>query len=205
MDNQLKQKTINTYNKSSRELAQYFDGIGSRAKDVAEAFAYFPIDQYSILSTLEIGCGNGRDAKHVLEHTKKYVGMDISTGMIRLAKSKLPEVVFQIGDITDYKFPKELDIIFAFASLLHLDKGEIKLVLRQANEALNPGGIFYISLKEAPYHLEVKEDKFGTRYFYFYQPVDIQECTAENFEVLKTSHQKIGNTNWFTIILRVKK
>jgi len=201
----IRQRTIDTYNNSAKELAEYFRGIGSRIKDIdlAIELAGSPIGP----QILEIGCGDGRDAKEMVKRTKHYVGFDISEELIKLAREHVPEGRFEVADAVTYDYPQGLDVVFAFASLLHLNKEEIATVLEKAHTSLKPGGVFFISLKLANEYTEkIKEDRFGTRQFYFYNPDIIKELAGDMYEVAKIDGGfiTVGNTEWFEIALRSK-
>lgn len=198
---QLRQRTIDTYNESAAELAEYFKGIGPRVKDIDRAFelAGNPEDA----RVVEIGCGDGRDAEDIFERAGWYQGFDVSEGMIDIAKKHVPGASFEVADALDYDYPENLDIVFAFASLLHLDRQEVSEVLKKVHNALRPGGIFYVSLKERPeYTEEIKDDQYGSRLFFFYNAALISDLAEGNYEVADTSGKKIGSTQWFEIALR---
>ncbi len=198
-----RQETVDTYNKSAKELADYFRGIGSRVEDVEEAFRL--AGNPNSANALEIGCGDGRDAKEIIKRTPNYTGFDISSELIKLAQKHVPNARFEVADLANYAFPQDLDIVFAFASLLHSDKTEVKNVLAKVYQALNIGGIFYISLKYMPeYTNRIKEDKYGRRKFYFYNPQLMLELAGENFEVVFGDSQTLGHTDWFTIAFQKK-
>lgn len=197
----IRAETVATYNKSASALADYFAGIGSRVKDIQLAFklAGDP-DQAKVL---EIGCGDGRDAAEIIKRTDEYTGMDISNGMLAVARKKMPKTRFIQADIANFEFPHNLDIIFSFASLLHSDKDEVTQVLARAHKTLKPSGIFFISLKHMPEYMEqVKEDTFGRRLFYFYNPELITELAGKGYQSIFQDFQKLGNTNWFTVALK---
>lgn len=198
-----RQKNLATYNNSARELAEYFRGIGPRTKYID--FAFRAAGSPENARVLEIGCGDGRDAKDILKRTGNYLGFDISAELIKLAKEHVPEARFKVADAVTFEYPGGLDIVFAFASLLHLDKDEAKTVLRKVHDGLKPGGVFYISLKYRPeYQKEVKKDRFGERLFYFYNPELIAELAGPDYEVMKTWRETVGNTEWFELALRCK-
>ena len=194
----LKQQTIETYNRSVGALAKKFANFGPRIDDIKRGFSYIKKDNPSVL---EIGCGYGREAKEILKLTNRYVGMDISEEMIKMAKKEVPEGDFIITDIEDYDFPKDLDIIFSFASLLHSDREHLREILERAYRSLNQGGIFYISLKYDKYHHEIKKDEFGTREYYYYTPEDIKNLNSNFIPVWENKHEH-GGQNWFTSILK---
>src|SRR5580693_8526064 len=144
-DSEKKLRTIKTYGENAAAFAERFDGIGARINDIAETFEALKIEHPS---TLEIGCGNGRDALEILKRTDHYIGLDISEELISLAKEKNPGATFIVADIENYSFPKNLDAIFAFASLIHTPKEKLKKIFADAFSVLNEGGVFRVSMKQ---------------------------------------------------------
>lgn len=199
----LRQETVETYNKSAKQLAEYFRGIGPRKKYIDIAFEAAGSPQNA--KVVEIGCGDGRDAKEIVRRTEQYMGLDISGELLKLARKHVPDGKFILADVAEFDFPNQLDIIFAFASLLHLNKEEVERVLARAHKALRAGGVFYISLKHRPeYTEEVKEDQYGRRLFYFYNPELITELAGGGYEVAKAWQEVVGHTPWLEMVLRKK-
>jgi SAM-dependent methyltransferase len=196
-------QTIDTYNKSAKELAEKFRGIGARTDDIELALDLAGVGKDA--RVVEIGCGDGRDAEEIVQRVAWYEGVDPSDGLLDIAKSRLPETLFITATATSYDYPDNLDVVYAFASLLHVDREDLKSVFSIVALALNEGGIFYISLKErSEYTEELQEDQFGTRTFYYYNPAVIKEIAGESFESVHEGHQTIGSTDWFTIALKKK-
>jgi SAM-dependent methyltransferase len=196
-----KTQTLHTYNQSASAMAEKFNTLGPRIKDITRAFSYLQKDNPKVL---ELGCGNGRDAAEILKHTSNYVGIDYSQPLLDIARQQTPGGMFELADIEDYTFPSGLDIVFSFASLLHSDKGAVRIILDRAYEALVPGGVFFISLKYAPYREETLTDAWGTRTFYLYTPEDIKEQAGEKWNVVYESvhDTKLLWQKWFEIILQ---
>lgn len=197
----LRQETIDTYNKSAKELAEYFRGIGPRVKYID--FAFELAGNPDNANVIEIGCGDGRDAKEIIKKTHSYIGFDISEELIKLAKKHVPTAEFVVADAVTFEYPEDLDIVFTFASLLHLNKEEVKMVFTKVNKALKPGGIFYISLKWSPrYRKTVKEDEHGKRLFYLYNAKIIKSLAGAGYKLEDTWREVRGHTDWFEIALR---
>ncbi|PIR38273.1 MAG: hypothetical protein COV34_01535 [Candidatus Zambryskibacteria bacterium CG10_big_fil_rev_8_21_14_0_10_42_12] len=195
-----KQITIDTYNRSARALAQKFNHIGPRVEDVKRAFSFFTKKNPKVV---ELGCGNGRDAKEIIAYTNDYIGIDASEGMISLAKEYVPETNFQVSTIESFVFPENTDIIFAFASLLHLSKEEIMHVLKNTYQKLSLGGIFYISVKMDTYHERIKTDDFGERVFYFYDKEDWRSLAGETgYKIMYEDTQNLLGVEWLTVVLQ---
>lgn len=196
-----RQQTVDTYNRSARELAEYFRGIGPRAKYIDMAFraAGNPINA----KVVEIGCGDGRDAKAILTRTADYLGLDISEELIKLAKDHAPAGRFEVADAARFDYPSGIDIVVAFASILHLNRQEVKGLFKKIHACLNPDGIVYISTKyRSRYQQAVKADRFGKRLFYFYSPQLLADLAGEQYKVVKTWNETIGKTEWVELILQ---
>ncbi len=196
-----RQETIDTYNRSAKALAKYFRGIGTRVEDIERAMHLAGRPKHPRI--VEIGCGDGRDAKEITKLTPHYTGFDISTELIKLAQKYVPKAKFEVADALHYDYPKDLDIVFAFGSLLHLDQQEVKIIADRVHKALKPKGIFYVSLKHAPEYTEhLKDDEHGRRLFYLYNPGLIETITDTLFKTENTWKKKIGKTQWFEMALR---
>jgi SAM-dependent methyltransferase len=199
----LKQQTINTYNNSAQELAEYFSGVsGPRKKFIDQIFSYCSKNNPKIL---EIGCGDGREAEYILNKTNNYRGFDISKGMINLAKKRKLEADFFIADMEKDNFAEEYDIVFSLSSLLHSNRRVIKKIINKIANNLTEKGILAIDLKiEDKYRQEVKNDKFGKRVFYYYPQKLIEKFVSKKYKILSTETEKIGHSNWLMIILQTK-
>ncbi len=198
-NNTKKVETIRTYDLSAREMAKKFENIGPRVLDIDKTFSY--VEKENPV-TLEIGCGNGRDAREILKHTKEYTGLDISQKMIEIAKEGSPEATFLVADIENCNIPKNLDVVFSFASLLHSDKNAVKNILQNIRESLHMGGVVFISLKEDEYQQKTKTDEFGTRTYYFYTPELIEELAGSGYKALYKDRQDLRGQKWFSLIIQ---
>lgn len=194
-----KQQTIDTYNKTASLMTEKFNGLGARIDDIQETFKLITKENPSVL---EIGCGNGRDALEIIKYTNNYLGIDISNRFIEIAKEKAPLGKFEIADIEYYTFPNNIDIIFAFASLIHVQKESLKTVFKNMYNSLSDGGVIRISMKNNDIYKEVtKEDEFGTRTYYLYSKKDIEEL-AGNFLVIKSELNELRGQVWLEILLQ---
>ncbi|HZM63928.1 MAG TPA: class I SAM-dependent methyltransferase [Candidatus Saccharimonadales bacterium] len=194
-------RTIKTYNKSAEALAKYFKGIGPRVDDIELALEL--ANATSSARVVEVGCGDGRDAVEIIKRVGWYEGFDPSEGLLQIARQKLPQAPFVRAAALTYKYPSNLDVMYAFASLLHINKADLKVVFEKAAKAIRQGGIFYISLKEGDTYTEkAKKDEYGERMFYYYNVALIKELAGNEFSAIHEAHQKMGKTDWFTIALR---
>lgn len=197
-----KRQTIKTYDRSAKTHAEKFDQIGARINDIKRAFSFISKNNPKVV---ELGCGNGRDAKEIINLTDDYLGIDLSREMIQLAKENVPGANFQLADIEEFQFPQGVDICFAFASLLHSDKESVKIIIERVHETLNKGGVFFISTKYAPYHKETSDKPGqGPKTYYFYTPEEIISLCPAGFQAEYQDTHNLRGQNWFTLILQKK-
>lgn len=66
---------------------------------------------------LDLGCGSGQLTFKINALAKETIGIDKSSEMIADAKSKFPNIRFQVEDAANFKFDKKFDSIFSNAAL----------------------------------------------------------------------------------------
>ena len=194
-----KEENLQIYNKCAAGFAAKFNNIGPRTKDVEKGFSFIKKDNPRVV---ELGCANGRDAKEILKHTNDYLGIDYSEELIKIARKEVPSGKFEVADFSRYDFPKDVDIVFSFASLLHSDKEEFRIILDKIHKALVDGGIFYIALKFDEYQRKEKTDEFGKRVYYFYTLEDIRKLIGNNYDVLGEEQANRRGQEWINVILQ---
>ncbi len=201
--------TVATYDASAQAMADHFQnyGTGAARKEIDEALRL--AGHPKAARVVDIGCGAGKEAAELVPRVGWYEGFDPSGGLLEIAKKNVPGASFVQADASSYRYPEDLDAVFAFASMLHLDKQEFADVCGKVARALRPGGVLCMTLKEADsYEARLQEDEFGTRMFYLYNPGLVCELAGPGFEKVFEDHQRVGPKNkpWFSIILRkIKK
>ena len=87
---------------------------------------------------LDLGCGSGQLTFKINELAKEVIGIDKSAEMIADAKSKFPNIKFQVEDAGNFSFDEKFDSIFSNATL-HWIK-DYKSAVKCMNENLKPDG-----------------------------------------------------------------
>ncbi|MHA1242668.1 MAG: class I SAM-dependent methyltransferase [Promethearchaeota archaeon] len=77
-----------------------------------------------------------------------YLGVDISSQMIKIARKNVPLAKFKELSMTDLSFNKEFDGIFSHYTMLLLNPKMFKDVARRVVKSLKANGFFYLSLNE---------------------------------------------------------
>jgi SAM-dependent methyltransferase len=189
------------YNESADELSDYYDRIGPRYGDIELAFADAGNPENPVV--LEVGCGNGRDAKVITSHTPYYTGIDSSDKMLEKAHERLPNAQFEQADARTYSYPGTYDIVFAFAPFRHMDIDEVTTVLRKIYDSLRVGGVLYISSNYGEKYEETElPHPYGIRKIYKYNPLIIQKHAPHGFKVIREQKDEVNNETWFELSLR---
>jgi SAM-dependent methyltransferase len=189
------------YNQAAAEYRRQYQLIPARVDDVDLALSYINVQRPVVL---EIGCAYGREAQYILTKTPYYLGIDISSAYINMARAENSAGNFEVADVLRYEFPDGLDVIFAFASLLHNPKEDLQVVLDRAAAALNPGGVLFISLKRHDqYETDVLDDGYSKRRYYYYTRATVLDATPDTMSEVYYQEQS-RQEEWFTMILQKK-
>lgn len=101
---------------------------------------------------LDVGCGTGLPtARQLVGAGHEVVGVDLSPGMLDLARANVPDAAFHLADLADLRDGHlgAFDGAAAFFSLLMLPRPEIPHALRMLHGLLRPGGLLALSMVEA--------------------------------------------------------
>ncbi|MCX6789907.1 MAG: class I SAM-dependent methyltransferase, partial [Candidatus Kaiserbacteria bacterium] len=162
-------------------------------------------------SVLDVGCGSGVKSKYFAERGCKVVGIDISDGLLDIARREVPEAEFRELSMTDLDSMTEtFDGVFAQASLLHIPKKEAGEVVKKLAGRLVPGGLLYIAVKEVradkPEEVVERENDYGYEYERFFSYFTLEELEQylrdAGLEVVSKSRSPnpSGKTVWLQII-----
>jgi SAM-dependent methyltransferase len=187
------------YNTAAHAYRKRYDAVPARVEDIEFTLSYIRTDNPFVV---EIGCAYGREARYLLNKISRYIGIDICDEYIHMAQTEVVGGEFICADVLEYEFPKGIDVVFAFASLLHLPKDEIALVLQKVARALSVGGLVFLSLKRRDsYEAEMITDDVVSRQFYYYNRETITDVLPVGLVEVFYAEQN-RNESWFTIILQ---
>ncbi|TDQ50257.1 class I SAM-dependent DNA methyltransferase [Actinorugispora endophytica] len=100
---------------------------------------------------LDVGCGTGLPTSRQLADAGcEVTGIDISPGMLDIARRNVPKARFLRFDMIDLAAERDrYDAVVAFFSLLHLPRARIPDALESIHRVLVPGGRFCLAMVEA--------------------------------------------------------
>jgi len=100
-------------------------------------------------SICDLGCGPGHLANFLRGLKAEAIGIDLSPGMIEVAKGRFPSIDYRVGDMLDLDLPaNSLGGIVAFYCIIHLKKHQLETAFAGMLRTLVPGGSLLISFHE---------------------------------------------------------
>jgi ubiquinone/menaquinone biosynthesis C-methylase UbiE len=89
----------------------------------------------------DVGCGPGRLTGYLRGIGLDAFGIDLSPGMIEVARRDHPGVRFEVGSMTALDLPGgSLSGVLAWFSLIHVPDDEVPVALAEFHRVLRPGG-----------------------------------------------------------------
>lgn len=158
---------------------------------------------------LDVGCGNGWKSRYMLDRGYRVTGIDLSDGMIDLARQQAPEAEFIVMDLADIdQVCGNFDAIFAQAVLLHIPKNDVQQSVRLLTTKLAPGGYMYVAVKDrrpgqAEEEVKIEHD-YGfdyARFFSFYSQSEVLEILrAVGLTIVYSTLTRYNTTDWIQVI-----
>ncbi|MEV6413785.1 class I SAM-dependent methyltransferase [Kribbella sp. NPDC051718] len=138
----------------------------------------------------DLGCGPGRITPYLASRGLDAFGLDLSPGMVEVARKAYPELRFDVGDLLDLDLPDgELGGALAWYSLVHTPPEELPKVFAEIHRVLAPGGLLLHAWKIGTegYHLDQAYGHPLSLDVFQYQVADVQQAlTAAGFTELAT-------------------
>lgn len=113
-----------------------------------------PDDMYALLMrhfiaggrTVDVGCGNGRDAAWLARQGFDVEGYDSSPALIELARKTFPWVPFHVGRLPLLEnVTGQFDNVVCETVLMHLPAGQVPQAADRLWTLVRPGGVLYVS------------------------------------------------------------
>jgi len=111
----------------------------------------------------DLGCGPGHVARYLSQQGVTIVGLDISPGMVAIARSSNPDLDFRVGNM------RHLDLsdgslvgVVLFYAIVHCEVNELTALFQEVRRVLVPGGLALVSFHVGDQVLHV-DDLFGAR------------------------------------------
>lgn len=133
-------------------------------------------------NALDLGCGTGILCRILHQNGVPCRGMDLSSGMIAIAREENPGIPFDIGDMVTYRPEQTFDLITCTGDALnHIPElSDVARILGNVYAMLNPGGYFVFDI------LDEKEVSTSEPF-----EMDFSESTRVWFQMLRPEENRV--------------
>jgi len=131
-------------------------GFSPRSREIEalsenELIAFIEPKQSEVL--LDAGCGTGTNVLRLHSRVKKLIGVDFSAASVERCKNRLQSEGIENAEVFTGSVAalpldnQKVDRIICLSVLQYLNDGEVRETLRGFAEALNPGGVLIVHVK----------------------------------------------------------
>ncbi|GAB3710841.1 class I SAM-dependent DNA methyltransferase [Mariniluteicoccus flavus] len=107
---------------------------------------------------LDAGSGTGRMSRLLSDRGCRVRAVDVSPGMVTVARRNHPDIPAEVASITAIPFPNStFDGILAWYSTIHLADADLPQAIREITRVLKPGGLTLIAFQAGQGSREVGE------------------------------------------------
>ncbi len=133
------------------------------------------------ITMLHLGSGAGGHDYHFKKEFE-VTGLDISPGMLEIARSVNPEIDYHLGDMRDFEFDRYFDVVIIPDSIAYMSNlMDLRKVLGNAKKHLLTGGMIIIVAN-------VKEGFQNNNFVYTGKTEDIDVTLFENNHIISDSN-----------------
>jgi ubiquinone/menaquinone biosynthesis C-methylase UbiE len=187
--------------KDSAIRAAYDAVAGGYAQRFAGELSHKPLDRALLKAFVDqltavggviadVGCGPGHVAQYLKSLGANVTGVDLSPGMVAMARSLDPTIEFHVSSMSSLPAADgEWGGIVALYSIIHLEPGDRAAAMAEFFRVLRPRGLLLISIHigSEVRHLDEFLGQAVSLDFRFIEARELEsELAAAGFEVLMT-------------------
>jgi ubiquinone/menaquinone biosynthesis C-methylase UbiE len=156
---------------------------------------------------LDLGCGPGRDLAFFAAHALRTFGLDLSRGMLSLAKHTTPSALMQ-ADMLALPLPTHaLDGIWCCAALLHLPRALAPQALNEMQRVLRPNGLLFLSVKQGQGEGMERDpaNDWPARFYTRYTMEEMNNLLLQtDFAVLQQNYDETPRNRWLRFLAQAR-
>lgn len=177
--------------KSFKDTIKWYDQNAEQySQSTKTTYSLEAIDKFVNLlpkeaKVLDVGCASGRDSALLTDKGLRVVGIDLSRGLIEIARREHPNITFIQGSFLELPFGKEeFDGVWAHASLVHLETDDdVRKALKEFNKTLKKNGVLHLLVKAqtGKEKTAVVKDSLSKhdRFFQYFKAYELEKLITE--------------------------
>ncbi len=210
---EINQKTRDAYNNAAEKYNElFFDELDKKNFD--KNFLDDFLKHFNSNSMIcDAGCGPcGHVADYINKKGIKVIGIDISEKCIEIARCSKPEIEFEVGDFSRFRFGNNyFEGIISYYSLINIPKIYIKNILNEFNRVLKTNGYLLLAVKGGEFE-GLQDELLGIEteiYLSLYTKKEIETYLIQSgFKIIKLEERtpyfdEININRIFTIAQKV--
>lgn len=109
---------------------------------------WMEFQDFSPKTAIDLACGTGVLCEILTNQGIEASGMDFSSGMIDIARSRDPRIHYDVADMTTYCPEKQFDLVTCTGDAVNhiAEISDVEKIFRNVYEYLTPGGYFVFDL-----------------------------------------------------------
>ena len=178
------ERIIKTYNATAENYAaKRIDELSNKPLDrlLLKEFAKLNSD---IGTCADFGCGPGHTTKFLFDSgVKDIIGVDISPGMLKVAREIFPNIKFEEGNLLDLPYKADhFASAVAFYAVVHFNDDQIGKAFREVNRVLRKDANFLFSfhIGDEPVHFDNADGVDVDIDLHFFRTERIVESLRDN-------------------------
>ena len=109
---------------------------------------WMAVQDFHPKTAMDLACGTGVLCEILRDHGIESSGMDFSSGMIDIARSRDPRIPYEVADMTTFRPKKQFDLVTCTGDAVnHIgDLSDVEKIFRNVYAYLSPSGYFVFDL-----------------------------------------------------------
>ncbi len=138
-----------TYDTVAEDYAAHFPGTELEAAiDLAAIGHFVTLLENRTRDVLDAGSGTGRMSRYLKDRGCHVRGVDLSPGMVVMARRDHPDIKTEVASITSLPFPdNSFDGLFYWYSIIHVPDDDLRAVFDEARRVLRPDGVVLVAFQ----------------------------------------------------------
>ena len=196
----LKQRVVGSYDR----IAEKFAARWSNHPPV-QTLESFVSKLPATSRVLDAGCGPGHHAQFLARCGHEVTGIDLSEGMLRIARRSVHGIRLVKMDIQALRFPAgTFDGIWCAGAAMHIPREDILSLLRGFRSALRPAGVLGLAIQVGRSSEIVRYDDDDRFFEYYRDPGEVSRLVARaGFRVVASDYGETArNTHGLDLTLK---